>query len=376
MRDLLEIREELDDIDKEIMRLYEERMKLCTEVAEYKINTGKKVFDKEREDAKLEALGNLASNDFNRHGVQELFAQIMAASRKLQYQMLTDKGVKGRLPFAEIESLDKEHSRVVFQGVEGAYSQAAMKAFFGEQVNAFPVEQWRDAMQMISEGMADYAVLPIENSTAGFVSEMYDLLMKYDHYIVGEQIIRIDHKLLGVPGAKLSDIKRVYSHEQALMQCEEYLNCHRNWKQTALENTARAAKKVAEDGDITQAAIASAYAGESFGLQILEEGICANAVNSTRFIVVSNQRVFVKNANKISICFELPHKSGTLYRILSHFIFNNLNMTKIESRPMPNVDWEYRFFVDFEGNLNDTAVKNAIRGINEEAVNVKILGNY
>ena len=138
MRDLLEIREELDDIDKEIMRLYEERMKLCTEVAEYKINTGKKVFDKEREDAKLEALGNLASNDFNRHGVQELFAQIMAASRKLQYQMLTDKGVKGRLPFAEIESLDKEHSRVVFQGVEGAYSQAAMKAFFGEQVNAFP----------------------------------------------------------------------------------------------------------------------------------------------------------------------------------------------------------------------------------------------
>ena len=193
---------------------------------------------------------------------------------------------------------------------------------------------------------------------------------------MGEQIIRIEHKLLGCPGAELSDIKSVYSHEQALMQCEEYLNRHRHWTQTAVENTAGAAKKVAQDQDKTQAAIASAIAGETFGLEVLDEHICENDVNSTRFIIVSNQRIFEKDANKISICFELPHRSGSLYNILSHFIYNNLNMSKIESRPLPGRNWEYRFFVDFEGNLNNSAVKNAIRGITEEAVNMKILGNY
>lgn len=151
---------------------------------------------------------------------------------------------------------------------------------------------------------------------------------------------------------------------------------HRNWKQIAVENTAGAAKRVAQSGDKTQAAIASAFAGETFGLKVLDEQICSSNVNSTRFIVVSNQRMFCKDARKISICFELPHRSGTLYNILSHFIYNNLNMSKIESRPLPGRSWEYRFFVDFEGNLNDSAVKNALRGIMEEAANVKILGNY
>ena len=365
MIDLSVLRNQIDEIDRQIVELYEKRMAVSGQVAEYKIETGKKVFDKEREDSKLEVLKGLTHNDFNSHGIEELFQQIMSMSRKLQYQLLTKKGVVGKLPFTEVEHLDRENVRVVFQGVEGAYSQAAMKAFFGDQINSFHVKQWRDALGAISEGMADFAVLPIENSTAGFVSEIYDLLLKYDDYIVGEQIIRIEHKLLGCPGAKLEDIKSVYSHEQALMQCEQYLNKHRNWTQTALENTAGAAKKVAMDQDKTQAAIASAIAGETFGLEILDENICENDVNSTRFIIVSNQRIFEKNAKKISICFELPHHSGSLYNILSHFIYNNLNMSKIESRPLPGRNWEYRFFVDFEGNLNDSAVKNAIRGITE-----------
>ena len=376
MTDLLVLRDEIDEIDSQIVELFEKRMKVCEEVAEFKIETGKKVFDKAREDAKITALKAQTHNDFNSHGVEELFMQIMSMSRKLQYQLLTKKGVVGRLPFSQIDKLQREHVRVVFQGVEGAYSQAAMKAFFGTQVNSFHVKNWRDALDAIAEGMADFAVLPIEHSTAGFVSEIYDLLMKYDDYIVGEQVIPIAHKLLGVPGASLSDICSVYSHEQGLMQCEGYLSSHSNWTQTALENTAAAAKKVAKDGDKSQAAIASALAGETFGLQVLDEDICENGGNSTRFIIVSNQRIFEKDAKKISICFETPHKSGALYSILSHFIYNNVNMTKIESRPIPGRNWEYRFFVDFEGNLNDSAVKNAIRGITEEAVNSKILGCY
>ena len=141
-------------------------------------------------------------------------------------------------------------------------------------------------------------------------------------------------------------------------------------------NTAMAAKKVKEDGDRTQAAIASAFAGEKFGLKILADKIYDNEANSTRFIIVTNQRIFRWDAKKISISFEVPHVSGSLYNILSHFIYNNLNMTKIESRPIPGRNWEYRFFVDFEGNLNDGGVKNALRGIREEANNMRILGNY
>ncbi|MGI6018981.1 MAG: prephenate dehydratase [Marvinbryantia sp.] len=376
MIDLLELRDEIDVIDRELVELYERRMELCSQVAAYKIVNGKKVFDKEREQSKLAALKALTHNEFNRHGIAELFQQIMSMSRKLQYQLLTQQGVVGRLPFTEVETIEKQNVRVVFQGVEGAYSQAAMKAYFGDQVNSFHVEKWRDALEAIQEGMADFAVLPIENSTAGFVSEIYDLLMKYDDYIVGEQIIRIEHKLLGLPGTNLNEVKTVYSHEQGLMQCEEYLDLHRSWTQTAVENTAVAAKKVAEGNDRTCVAIASELAGELFHLEILADDICSSDINATRFIIVSNQRIFCKEANKISICFELPHRSGTLYNIMSHFIYNNLNMSKIESRPMPGRNWEYRFFVDFEGNLNDSAVKNALRGITEEAANVKILGNY
>jgi chorismate mutase/prephenate dehydratase len=260
--------------------------------------------------------------------------------------------------------------------VEGAYSHAAMCTYFGRDVNCYHVKKFRDAMVAIAEGAADYAVLPIENSSAGIVADNYDLLVNFENYIVGEQIVKCEHCLVGLPGTKLSEIKRVYSHQQALSQCEEYLDGHREWQLIPYDNTARAAKKVAEEGDRSQAAVASRFAAEIFGLEVLQEHIYYNDANSTRFLIVTNQRVFRRDAKKISICFELPHQSGSLYNILSHFIYNNLNMTNIESRPITGRNWEYRFFVDFDGNLGDSAVKNALRGIREEAINMKILGNY
>jgi chorismate mutase/prephenate dehydratase len=376
MIDLLELRKEIDKIDKEIVRLFEKRMEICKKVAEYKIANGKKVLDRERELEKLKVLGAFASNEFNRHGVQELFQQIMSMSRKLQYQLLEAQGVSGSLPFTQVKEIDKVHCRVVYQGVEGAYQHEAALQYFGEDVNIFHMESWRGCMEAIKEGMADYAVLPIENSSAGEVNDIYDLLEEYENYIVGEQILKIDHALLGIPGAKLSDIQTVYSHPQALMQCAVYLEQQEGWKQETLANTAMAAKKVAEDQDITQAAIASEEAAKHHGLVVLKKPINHNRFNSTRFIIVTNRKMYEKDAKKVSICFELPHTSGSLYNILSHIIYNDLNMCKIESRPIPEHNWEYHFFVDFEGNLNDSAVKNAIRGIMEEAVNFKILGNY
>lgn len=373
--DLLELRQQIDVIDSQIVDLYEKRMDVSRQVAEYKISTGKKVFDKQREAEKLAKVKSLTHNEFNSHGIEELFEQIMSMSRKLQYRLLAENGSLGKLPFIGVDELETEQARVVFQGAEGAYSQAAMMQYFGDKVHSFHVDSFRDAMSAIDEGSADFAVLPIENSTAGIVNEIYDLLQEYENYIVGEQIIKIEHCLLGVPGTKLSDIRTVYSHPQSLMQSAKYLSNH-DWQQISMQNNAFAAKKVAEDNDRTQAAIAGEYAAKVYGLEVLDKGINDSGVNSTRFIIVTNQKIFRKDAKKVSICFEVPHESGSLYHMLSHFIYNNLNMTKIESRPIEDRAWEYRFFIDFEGNLADSAVKNALRGLRDEARNMKILGNY
>ena len=373
--DLLELRDKLDVIDAQIVELYEKRMEICKQVAEYKIEVGKKVFDKQREMEKLAKVKSLTHNEFNSHGIEELFEQIMSMSRKLQYQLLTEHGSLGKLPFIGVDELETKQARVVFQGAEGAYSQAAMMQYFGDGINSFHVDTFREAMTAIDEGSADFAVLPIENSTAGIVNEIYDLLQEYENYIVGEQIIRIEHCLLGVSGAQLSDIRTVYSHPQSLMQSARFLENH-DWQQISMQNNAFAAKKVADEKDKTQAAIASEYAGKIYGLEILQKGVNHSGTNSTRFIIVTNQKIFRKNAKKVSICFEVPHESGSLYHMLSHFIYNNLNMTKIESRPIEGRNWEYRFFIDFEGNLADSAVKNALRGLRDEARNMKILGNY
>ena len=204
--DLQQLRTQIDKIDAQIVELYEQRMDISRQVAEYKIETGKKVFDKQREQEKLEKVKSMTHNDFNSHGIEELFEQIMSMSRKLQYQLLAENGSMGKLPFIGVDELETKAARVVFQGAEGAYSQAAMMKYFGDKVNSFHVDTFREAMGAIDEGSADFAVLPIENSTAGIVNEIYDLLQEYENYIVGEQITRIEHCLLGVPGATMEDI--------------------------------------------------------------------------------------------------------------------------------------------------------------------------
>ena len=350
--DLLELRGQIDAIDARIVELYEQRMNICRQVAEYKIATGKQVLDRQREAEKLKKVGGLAHDEFISRGVVELFEQIMSMSRKLQYQLLTEQGGMGRLPFIGVDALDVGRARV-----------------------GFHVDTFRDAMIAIEEGRADFAVLPIENSTAGIVNEIYDLLQEYENYIVGEQILEIEHCLLGVPGASLEGIRTVYSHPQSLMQSAKYLAEH-DWQLVSMQNNAFAARKVAEERDASQAAVASEHAGGIYGLEVLRRKVNHSGTNSTRFIIVTNQKIFKKDAGKVSICFEVPHESGSLYHMLSHFIYNGLNMTKIESRPIEGRNWEYRFFIDFEGNLADSAVKNALRGLREEAQNMKILGNY
>ena len=376
MSGLDELRNQLDRVDEEIVRLYQERMELCDQVGEYKIKSGKSVLDREREQEKLKEVAGKVEGDFLKKGIQEVYAQLMSLSRKLQYQKQVEAGILEEVSFTEILKLKQEGACVVFQGAEGAFGQMAMQRFFGHECKHFSVITFRQAMEAIADGLADYAVLPIENSAIGSVVETYDLLVEFDNYIVGEVMLPITHTLAGLSGTKLEQIQEVYSKAEALMQTSKFLGRHPDWQQVSVTNTALAAQKIITDNDLSKAAVCSAYAAEVYGLEVLEENINDEEGNSTRFIVIANQKVFFKDATKISICFELSHESGSLYHLLSHFIYNDLNMTRIESRPIEGRSWEYRFFADFEGNMRESAVRNALRGLREEAINLKVLGNY
>lgn len=374
MVDLQKCREEIDKIDKEIVELFEKRMKVSTAVAEYKINTGKQVLDKEREEQKLNAVENLVTNEYNRHGVRELFEQIMSMSRKLQYSMMTTQKDRG---FKRIMNIPKtKDTKVVFFGVNGSYTEQAMEECFGNDIESFPAATFREVMAAVSEGRADYGVLPIENTTTGGIMDSYDLLMEFDNHIIAEHVIKVEQALLALPGAKLSDIKKVYSHAQGILQSRKFLEQYPQMETIEEGSTAGCAKKVLADQDKTHAAIASIRAAKTYGLEVLAPHINDEDTNSTRFIIISNKKEYCFDADKMSICFSLLHESGTLYNMLSHIIYNNLNMSKIESRPLAGKKFEYRFFVDFEGSIEDAGVINTLRGIEAEALEMKVLGNY
>lgn len=375
MIDLSVSREQIDEIDRQIVELFERRMEVANEVAKYKIETGKAVYDKEREDQKLEKLGSMAHGAFNERAIRELFTQIMSVSRKYQYGMVRQE--KNLIAFEKRDTaFDAEGKTVYYFGVPSSHTQQAMEDVFGTSVNGVSCQSFQGVMEAVQNGDADYGVLPIENSSTGGISTNYDLLINYSNSIVLQYVMKIDQCLLAVQGTKLSDIKTVFSHPQGLMQSRDFMLEHPEFTGVEYASTAAAAMKVAEDGDITQAAIASRRAAKEYGLEIIADSIQQEKNNCTRFIVIGKEAVYTSNSNKIALCLELPHKSGSLYQILSHFIFNDINMTQIESRPIPGRNWEYRFFIDVEGNLDDAAVQNALRGVKEEAAYMRVLGNF
>lgn len=373
--DLLKCREEIDAIDREIVALFKKRMIVSGKVADYKRSTGKPIFDKSREDLILEKIGAMAEDEFQKHCLQELFSQIMSMSRKLQYSLIEKE--KDSLMFEEVNSLEvTKDTKVVYLGPEGSYTNQAMEDCFGAEVNCFPASNFREIMEAVKSGEAEYGVLPIENTSTGGIADIYDLLSEYDNYIVWEHVVKIQHALLGIEGANIEEIRTAYSHQQGIRQCKEFLEENSQIQTYEVSSTTEGAKIVSENNDPTKAAIASARAAKQYGLTILQEEINQEDNNATRFIVISNRKIMLKDSNKVSISFVAPHVSGSLYRMLSHLIFNNVNMTKIESRPLKGRSFEYRLFVDFEGNLKDPAVRNTLAGIREEAIQLNVLGNY
>lgn len=375
MIDLSVSRKQIDDIDSQIVELFEKRMQVANEVAKYKIETGKAVFDKQREEEKLERLGALSHGEFNERAVRELFSQIMSISRKYQYGVLphTDDVTD----FKKVpEAFQKENVKVYYFGVPGTHTQQAMEDVFGSAVEGISCQSFQGVMEAVEKGEADYGVLPIENSSTGGISANYDLLLNYKNAIVGQYVMKIDQCLLALPRTKLEEIKTVFSHPQGLLQSRDFMNENPAYEGVEYGSTAAAARKVSEDNDHTQAAIASRRAAREYGLEIVADSIQQEKNNCTRFIIIGQKEVYTEKSNKLALCIELPHQSGSLYRILSHFLYNDLNMTQIESRPIPGKNWEYRFFVDIEGNLDEASVQNALRGVKEEAAFMRVLGNF
>lgn len=380
MTELERYRQEIDDIDAELVKLFLARMDVTGKVGEYKQREGIPVLDAGREKRVIAAKTALTADPVRKADVAALYEEIMAISRRQQRRMVRegaeDPGYAAFLDAMAHRRGPVAKPRVVYQGEPGCYSEEAVVGFFGPDVDSQGKPWFNDVFQALERGEADYAVLPVENSSTGSIRQVYDLLAQYHYYMVGEWQVKVEHCLMALPGVELADIKTVYSHEQGLMQSEQYLDAHRDWRRETTLDTAGSAKLVAGMGDPTAAAICSRRAAELYGLHILAEGINHNSENHTRFVVVSSVLELRPGRNKISAAFRLPHQSGSLHEILTIFAVQGLNLMKLESRPIPGRGWEYLFFLDFTGDLGAPGMDGVLHELSQLAAEFRVLGNF
>lgn len=374
MADLEDYRKEIDNIDKELAALFEKRMDMVLKVAQYKKENKVEIFHKNREDIVLKkAVDNLKNKDYSDE-IVKFFNATMEIGKGLQRRKI-EQGKK----LAEIEikrtEIDKG-KKIGFPGVIGSFTEEAAIKFFGDDSNRISYEGFSDIFKGIELGEIDYGILPIENSSTGAISENLDLLRNYGFYIVGEECIRIDQNLVGIKGARVEDITEIYSHPQGIEQSSDFLRGYQHWKMIPFHNTATSAKLIKDLSDKTKAAIASKRAAKIYGLEIIKECINNQRDNYTRFIIISKELNVVNDADKVSVVFSLENEAGTLYRLLSHFAENNINMIKIESRPMKDSSWKYFLYVDFEGHIESEEVINALKLIERNSAYFKLLGAY
>jgi prephenate dehydratase len=266
--------------------------------------------------------------------------------------------------------------KVAFQGEHGAYSDAAVLEYFRVDVESVPCESFEKVFEGVESGTNDYGLIPIENSLAGSIHLNYDLLLKHSLSIVGERYLRVRHCLIATPGVKLSEIRQVISHPQALAQSDQYLKSLGKVEIKAVYDTAGAVKLVREQKDRSVAAVASKRAAEFYDMEILAEGIEDHPANFTRFLLIGAQPVFPEKEAKTSIVFTLQNKPGALFRSLSVLALRDLDLTKIESRPDVGKLWEYLFYVDFIGSISNPVVKRAMENLEEYSLMLRILGSY
>lgn len=376
MRDLQDIRAELDAIDNQLVELYLKRMGLSAEVAESKARTGKAVNDSDRENKIVYRVSQKAPEELRLY-IKELYSAIFCTSKAYQSKLIgaTSATLEKLSEFIDGELLPwPTTATVACQGVKGANSGAAAQKLFPVS----DITYFRDfdgVFNAVEKGFCEYGVLPIENSKAGSVSEVYDLMKKHNFHIVRSARVRVDHCLCALPGADVREIKKVYSHPQALSQCSEYIK-KKGFEPIASDNTAVAGKFVSESGDKTIAALCTAECAEAYGLKVLEKSVQDNLSNFTRFICICKELKVYKGADRISVMTSLSHKPGSLNMILSRFSALGLNLTKIESRPIANAEFEFMFYFDFEGDVKDASVKNVLAELENGSDKFVFLGSY
>ena len=375
MNQLENLRKEIDEIDKELLSLFQKRMSCVHKVADFKKANNMPILDKKREQEILDKKCAMAKPK-DAKNIRNFFSALMKISRLAQADDIICETT--RTPW--LSGFDKgnlkENPTIVYQGVPGANSETAIIKLFGENCLRTSVSTFSEVVEAVKDGRVDYGILPLENSSTGSILSAYDLLEKGDAYIVSEIEIPIDHCLVGLPDAKLEYIRTVYSHEQGYMQCKEFFNKYPKMEFHPYHNTAMAAKMIVETDDIDKAAIASKRTTEIYNLKVLAENISSIDGNTTRFALIAKRGLLNENCKKISILFSLPNESGALSEILSVFAANEQNLVKIESRPSHDGNFEYFFFVDVEGNLLDPSVNGIISEVASHTTLLKILGNY
>lgn len=372
MRDLTEIRKDINDIDEQLVRLFKARMDCAKEVGEYKKENNIPVFNEKREGEILDKVA-VKGGEYGSY-TRLLYSDIMELSRALQHNIIgSGKALRSLIETAESD-YPESGVKVAYQGIKGANGhEAALRLF--PNGDCFGLKTFSDVFDAVDSGKAEFGMLPVENSTAGSVSAVYDLILKHRFYIVGALDMPIDYCLCGLRQSEISDIEKVWTHPQSISQCENYIAAH-NFEPTPCANTAVAARDVSREKRLNVAAICSYKACEEYGLKILDNHIQDIDSNTTRFIVISKKLFISSDADKISLCFSLPHVSGSLYSVLCRFNSLGFNLTKIESRPISGRGFEYLFYLDFSGNARTAEATRLLCAMSEELPNFSFLGNY
>ena len=376
--DLQDYRARIDGVDDELLRLFKERMDISREIAWYKKEQGIPVTDAAREREKLADIGEKAGEEIRSYA-HMLYLTLFELSRAYQGSFLNPESKLSKIIPNAVERTERvfpQRALVACQGVEGAYSQIACDRLFTEP-NILFFTSFDGVFSSIRDGLCRYGILPLENSTAGSVNMVYDLMMRYSFKITRSVRIKIDHDLLVKPGVKKDDVREIFSHEQAIQQCAEYLKrLGNNVKVTAVTNTAEAAKMVAESDRNDVAALASHSCCELYGLKCVESSVQDKSNNFTRFICISKNLEIYPGADRTSIMLITAHKPGALYKVLGRIYTHGVNVVKLESRPIPDRNFEFMFYFDLETSVYSKQFSHLMCELESMCEVFQYLGSY
>ena len=377
--DLGKIREKIDKLDSQLVELLEERLEIVQEVAQFKKQTGKRIFDEEREKEVVQKNLKRVKNKELNHYIELILKDIMDSSKEYQKFKI---GISTKY----VNDLDLKNKKLGYTGVPGSYAYEVLMNILKnnknldvdsieENKNIFHFNSHKELVEAVHTKKIDIGILPIENSIVGEVRDSIDLINTKNIHIIGEVRHKISHNLLGVKGSRIEDIRNIYSHDQAFMQCSQFLSKH-EWHLNRMTNTAISGKYIAAEGKKENACIANMKTKEVYGLELLKKNINNEEENYTRFFIISNEEAVIDGSNKISIVTSANNESGALIGLLQIFYKYGLNMVNLKSRPRANKPWEYYFYIDFEGNMSSEKVRMALEEMREKSNYLQILGNY